>query len=81
MKIRLHGTAKECDQATQLLGETLNIVSVSDPYPDRGHSRLVRIYVEVRLVPERAMPTPADRGEAPRPRVTLHRSDRELPGR
>jgi hypothetical protein len=81
VKIRLHGTAEECEQAARLLGETLNVVSVSDPYPDRGHSRLVRVYLEVCLVPERAALIPPGRGDAPCPRATLHRSDRELPGR
>ena len=48
MKIRLEGTPQECQQAAPLLGEVLDVVSVSDPYPNRGQSRLVRVYVEVR---------------------------------
>ncbi len=46
MKIRLHGTAEECEQAVTLLGEVLVLQSVSEPYPDRGRSVLVRVYVE-----------------------------------
>ena len=46
MKIRLHGTEEECREGLQLLEEIMLIQSVSDPYPDRGRSVLVRIYVE-----------------------------------
>lgn len=46
MKIRLHGTAEECAEAVELLERTMLIRSVSDPYPDRGRSVLVRVYVE-----------------------------------
>lgn len=46
MKIRLHGTAEECEQAVALLGEVMALQSVSEPYPDRGRSVLVRVYVE-----------------------------------
>ncbi len=46
MKFRLHGTADECRQMVELLEQVLTIQSVSDPYPDRGRSVLVRVYVE-----------------------------------
>jgi hypothetical protein len=49
MKIRLHGTADECRQAAQRLGEIFTVLSVSSPYPDRGRSVLVRVYVEAQL--------------------------------
>jgi hypothetical protein len=49
VKIRIEGTPKECQQATPQLAELFEVVSISDPYPNRGHSRLVRVYVEVRL--------------------------------
>jgi hypothetical protein len=49
VKIRLLGTAEECDQAARVLTAVLDVVTVSEPYPDRGRSRLGRIYVEVRL--------------------------------
>lgn len=47
--MRLHGTPDECDQAADRLGQVFDVVSVSEPYPDRGKSSLVRVYVEVRL--------------------------------
>jgi hypothetical protein len=49
VKLRLHGTPGEVAEATRRLVEVLEVVSVSDPYPDRGTSRLVRVYLEVRL--------------------------------
>jgi hypothetical protein len=81
MKLRLEGTPAECEQAAALLGQAFTVVSVSDPYPNRGQSRLVRVYVEVRLDPERTPPGPAEPAEPRRRRVTRHRLDRERPGR
>lgn len=49
MKMRLHGLPAEVEEAVKRLHGILAVVSVSDPYPDRGSSRLVRVYVEVRL--------------------------------
>jgi hypothetical protein len=49
MKLRLHGTMEECAEAARRLGRLFQVVSVSPPYPDRGPSSLVRVYVEVRL--------------------------------
>jgi hypothetical protein len=49
MKLRLHGTGEEVAEATRRLVEVLEVVSVSDAYPDRGASVLVRVYLEVRL--------------------------------
>ena len=46
MKIRLHGTEDECSETVELLESVLLIRSVSDPYPDRGRSVLVRVYVD-----------------------------------
>lgn len=46
MKIRLHGTERECIAAAGRLGRVLGVLSVSRPYADRGMSRLVRVYVE-----------------------------------
>jgi hypothetical protein len=81
VKLRLEGTSAECEQAAALLGQVLDVVSVSDPYPNRGRSRLVRVYVEARLDPERAPSASADRAQPGRQWVTLHRLDRELPNR
>ena len=46
MKIRLHGTKEECHETVELLESVLLIQSVSEPYPDRGRSVLVRVYIE-----------------------------------
>ena len=57
MKLRLHGTREEVAEATRRLVQILEVVSVSHPYPDRGASVLVRVYLQVRLGP--ASPTSA----------------------
>jgi hypothetical protein len=49
VKLRLHGTVGEVAETTRRLVQVLDVVSVSDPYPDRGPSVLVRVYLEVRL--------------------------------
>ena len=54
MKLRLHGTGEEVAEATRRLAEVLDVVAVSDPYRDRGPSRLVRVYLEIRLPPRRS---------------------------
>jgi hypothetical protein len=51
MKIRLHGTADECSEVAERLAGVVDALAVSEPYPDRGASVLVRVYVEVRLAP------------------------------
>lgn len=51
MKVRLHGTSEECAAAERLC-QVLTVLSVSEAYPDRGMSRLVRVYVEGRLDPD-----------------------------
>ncbi len=77
VKIRLEGTPQECEQAALRLAEVFDVVSVSDPYPNRGRSLLVRVYVEVRLARERGVDQ--DDATAPPPRATIHRAGRELP--
>jgi hypothetical protein len=49
VKIRLHGTEQECAKAAALLPECFEIDAISRPYPDRGKSHLVRLYVDVRF--------------------------------
>jgi hypothetical protein len=49
MKLRLHGTRAKVAEATRQLVQVLEVVSVSPPYPDRGASVLVQVYLEVRL--------------------------------
>ncbi len=64
MRLRLHGTPAECDHAARRLTEVFDVVAVSGPYPDRGPSRLVRVYFELRLDP--APPAaPAESGQQP----------------
>jgi hypothetical protein len=53
VRIRLHGTEDECTAAARLIAQVLPVVSVSDPYPDRGASVLCRMYLETRM-PERS---------------------------
>jgi hypothetical protein len=47
--IRLHGTQDECHVVAEQLDDVFDVVAISDPVPDRGRSRLVRVYVEIRL--------------------------------
>ena len=65
MKIRLWGTADECRQMAKLLIDApgFEVVSVSEPYADRGASVLVRVFVEARLGPP-----PVDVASATQPR-------------
>jgi hypothetical protein len=51
VKIRLEGLEEECRDVAARLCSVLDVVSVSKPYANRGASRLVRVYVEVRLNP------------------------------
>jgi hypothetical protein len=46
VKIRLHGTEDECRQMAELLESVMAVQAVSEPYPDRGRSVLVRVYVD-----------------------------------
>jgi hypothetical protein len=46
MKLRLYGIPEEVAEATRRLVEVLEVVSDSGPYPDRGASVLVRVYLE-----------------------------------
>jgi hypothetical protein len=64
MKLRLEGTSAECEQAACQIAEVLDVVSISDPYPNRGRSQLIRVYLEIRLDPEDA---PSDAAEPDQP--------------
>ena len=70
MKVRLHGTHQEVAEATRRLLGVFDVVAVSDPYPDRGASVLVRVYLEAGLDPASAA-TPAGPGRAARPSGAL----------
>ena len=54
MKIRLMGLPGEVDQAITIIStvQALDVVQVDGPYPNRGRSRMVRLYVEVQLPPD-----------------------------
>ena len=56
MRLRLHGTPAEVATALPLLAACFEVVDQSRPYPDRPPSRLVRVYLDLRL------PTPAPAG-------------------
>ena len=52
MNLRLQGTPAECAKLTFLLRcgpPDLEVVEVSQPYPNRGASAQVRVYLEVRF--------------------------------
>jgi hypothetical protein len=68
VKVRLHGTRAEVDQATRRLIQVLDVVSISEPYPDRGTSVLVRVHLEVRLdsAPPATLPSPSPPARRPR---------------
>jgi len=51
VKIRLHGTEEECREVAERLAGVVNVLAISAPYPDRGASVLVRVYVEARIAP------------------------------
>ena len=65
MKVRLHGTPTEVAQATRRLVQVLDVVAVSGPYPDRGASVLVRVYLEVRLDSPATPPSPGRAARRP----------------
>ncbi len=64
MKIRIHGTAEECREVAGRLAGIVEVLAVSEPYPDRGASVLVRVYIEARIAP----PVHADSTGVPRSR-------------
>jgi hypothetical protein len=52
MKLRLTGTEAECARLTFLLRygpPDLDVLEVSRPYPNRGGSGQIRVYLEVRF--------------------------------
>ena len=49
MKIRIMATPAEAAAAVAALRKVLDVVEVDGPRPNRGDSKLVRVYVEVRL--------------------------------
>lgn len=66
VKIRLAGTRGGCAEAARRLHQVFYVRSVSEPYPEAGSSRLVQVYVRVRLDlrPEPPAASPAPAGES-----------------
>ena len=53
MKIRLTGLPAEVDSAVATISALpgIDVTEISGPYPNRGASRLVRVYLDIRLTP------------------------------
>jgi hypothetical protein len=49
VKLRLSGTRGGCAEAARRLHAVFYVASVSEPYPEVGSSRLVQVFVRVRL--------------------------------
>ena len=49
IKIRLEGLPSEVSEAVDRLSGIYTVLSVSDPYHNRGKSAYVRVYVEADL--------------------------------
>jgi hypothetical protein len=54
MKIRLTGLPGEVGQAVTVIydAKIFTVIQVDGPYPNRGCSHMVRLYVEVQLPPD-----------------------------
>jgi len=52
MKVRLTGTQDECEQVVKIMRgvPTWEVLEVSSFYPNRGDSKLVRGYLDIRLL-------------------------------
>ena len=54
MKIRLLGLPAEVGQAVTIINDPklFDVIQVDGPYPNRGNSQMVRLYIEVQLPPD-----------------------------
>ena len=54
MKIRLMGLPAEVIPIVKALQQTdaFDVIQVDGPYPNRGDSRLIRVYIEAQLRPD-----------------------------
>lgn len=66
VKVRLAGTRRGCAGVDRHVPAVFRVVSISEPYPEAGSSRLVQVYVRVRL-DLRPEPPPAAAAEDGRP--------------
>jgi hypothetical protein len=57
MKIRLMGLPAEVHQAVIMIcdAEAFDVIQVDGPYPNRGDSRIIRIYIEAHLRADRSV--------------------------
>ena len=62
VKVRLSGTLRGCAEAARRLHGLFYVVAVSEPYPEPGSSRLVQVFVRVRLDLRPAPPPAAAAG-------------------
>jgi hypothetical protein len=49
VKIRVMGTEDECREVAERLVGIVEVLEVGGPYPNRGASQLVRVYIEARI--------------------------------
>lgn len=49
MKMRVMGTLDELNHARELLNDVFEVLEVSQPFRNRGDSKLYRMYVEAAL--------------------------------
>ena len=51
MKIRIMGLPDEVESAVEIFAKLamFEVLEVSDPYPNRGNSRMVRVYIEAQF--------------------------------
>jgi hypothetical protein len=51
MKLRITGLPDEVESAVEILAKLamFQVLEVSDPYPNRGNSRMVRVYLEAQF--------------------------------
>lgn len=49
MKVRLMGTREDVQKVVETMKLAFAVLSVSEPYANRGDSKLVRVYVEIKV--------------------------------
>jgi hypothetical protein len=51
MKIRITGLPEEVESAVEIFAKLamFQVLEVSDPYPNRGNSRMVRVYIDAQF--------------------------------
>ena len=49
VKVRLTGTRRGCAEAARRLHAVFRVVRISEPYAEPGGSRVVQVYIKVRL--------------------------------